>query len=131
MKDAMNKRQIMTTTAPRPGGAYSQGLVLDDYVWVASQGPYDPVTRIIVGTTIEEQTAQSLENVKAILEAAGATMADVVKVTVHLSDVNLFARFDLVYSRYFTDPKPVRTTIGSQLFGAFVMIDAVAYIGED
>ena len=127
----MAKEQIVTDQAPRPGGAYSQGLRIADYVWVASQGPYDPVTRAIVGTTIEEQTARTLDNVKAILEAGGATMADVVKTTVHLSDVSLFARFDKVYVRYFPDPKPVRTTVGSQLFGNLVMIDAVAHIGDD
>ena len=127
----MAKEQIVTDQAPRPSGAYSQGLRMDDYLWVASQGPYDPVTRAIVGTTIEEQTARTLDNVKAILEAGGATMADVVKTTVHLSDVSLFARFDKVYVRYFPDPKPVRTTVGSQLFGNLVMIDAVAHIGDD
>ena len=126
----MNKRQIITDAAPKPSGAYSQGLIVGDYVWVASQGPYDPVTRAIVGTTIEEQTARTLENVKAILEASGASMADVVKTTVHLSDVNLFARFNEIYTRYFPDPKPVRTTVGSQLFGTLVMMDAVAYIGD-
>ena len=127
----MTKRQIITDAAPKPGGAYSQGLVMGDYVWVASQGPYDPVTRAIVGTTIEEQTVRVLENVKAILEAGGASMADVVKTTVHLSDLNLFARFNEIYTRYFPDPKPVRTTVGSQLFGTLVMIDVVAYIGKD
>ena len=127
----MNKRQIITDAAPKPGGAYSQGLVVGDYVWVASQGPYDPGTRAIVGTTIEEQTVRVLENVKAILEASGASMADVVKTTVHLSDVSLFDRFNQIYTRYFPDPKPVRTTVGSQLFGTLVMIDVVAYIGKD
>ena len=127
----MRKEQIVTDLAPCPGGAYSQGLKIGNYLWVASQGPYDPITRAIVGTTIEEQTAQSLDNVKAILEAGGATMADVVKTTVHLSDVSLFAGFNKVYTSYFPDPKPVRTTVGSQLFGSLVMIDAVAYIGED
>jgi 2-iminobutanoate/2-iminopropanoate deaminase len=83
-----------------------------------------------VGETIEEQTARTLDNVKAILEAAGATMADVVKVTAHLSDLNLFSRYNRVYEQYFPDPKPVRTTVGSQLLNIMIEIDVVAYVGE-
>lgn len=127
----MSKQPIKTNRAPQPGGAYSQGIRAGNCIWVASQGPCDPKTREIVGSTIEEQTACALENVKAILEAADTTMGEVVKTTVHLSDLNLFSRFNEVYARYFPDPKPVRTTVGSQLFGVLVMIEAVAYIGEN
>src|SRR5690606_5913702 len=79
------KTLIQTTKGASPSGAYSQGLRVGDFVFVSGQGPLDPATGQVVGETIEEQTAQTLENVKAILEAAGATMADVVKSTVHLS----------------------------------------------
>jgi 2-iminobutanoate/2-iminopropanoate deaminase len=72
----------------------------------------------------------TLENVKLILEAAGASMADVVKATVHLSDLSLFPRYNTVYATYFPDPKPTRTTVGSQLLGILVEIDVIAYVGE-
>jgi 2-iminobutanoate/2-iminopropanoate deaminase len=111
-------------------GAYSQGLKAGDFIFVSGQGPLDPDTGKVVGETIEEQTTRTLENVKAILEAAGASMADVVKVSAHLSDLSLFDRYNKVYSTYFPDPKPTRTTVGSQLLGIMVEIDAIAYIGD-
>jgi len=125
----MPKQQILTDKGPKPGGAYSQGLKAGDFVFVSGQGPIDPVTGEIVGETIEEQTARTLDNVKAILEAGGATMADVVKSTVHLTDLGNFSRFNAVYSTYFPDPKPTRTTVGSQLLGIMIEIDVIAYVG--
>jgi len=126
----MSKQSIQTPKAPPPGGAYSQALRAGDFLFTAGTGPWDPQTRQVVGTTIEEQTARTLENLKAILEAGGANLADVVKTTVHLSDLGQFAAFNQVYTRYFPDPKPVRTTVGSQLSGILVEIDAVAYLGK-
>ncbi len=126
----MGKQQIRTDGAAAPGGAYSQGIRAGDFVYVSGQGPIDPASGEIVGETIEEQTERTLENVKAILEAAGASMADVVKATVHLTDLSLFPRYNEVYARYFPDPKPVRTTVGSDLLGIMVEIDVVAYVGE-
>ena len=126
----MAKQLIQTDGAPRPGGAYSQGLRAGDFIFVAGQGPTDPATGKVAGVTIEEQTARTLENIKAILEAAGATMTDVVKATVHLSDLSLFGRYNQVYASYFPDPKPVRTTVGSQLLGIMVEIDVIAYVGD-
>src|SRR5215813_6831597 len=125
----MPKQIILTNKAAKPGGAYSQGLRVGDFVFVSGQGPVDPATGKVVGETIEEQTTRTLENIKAILEAGGATMADVVKSTVHLSDLSLFPRYNTVYSTYFPDPKPVRTTVGSQLLGMLVEIDVIAYVG--
>jgi 2-iminobutanoate/2-iminopropanoate deaminase len=126
----MPKQQITTQSGASPIGAYSQGLRAGDFLFVSGQGPLDPVTGQIVGDTVEEQTARVLENIKAILEAGGATMADVVKVTAHLSDLSLFERYNRVYATYFPDPKPTRTTVGSQLLGILVEIDAIAYVGD-
>ena len=126
----MPKQQITTGSGAQPIGAYSQGLRVGDFIFVSGQGPLDPATGKIVGETIEEQTARVLENIKAILEAGGATMADVVKVSAHLSDLSLFQRYNKVYASYFPDPKPTRTTVGSQLLGILVEIDAIAYVGE-
>jgi 2-iminobutanoate/2-iminopropanoate deaminase len=127
----MSKQQITTISGASPVGAYSQGLRAGDFIFVSGQGPLDPQTGQIVGTTIEEQTGRVLENIKAILEAGGASMADVIKVSAHLSDMSLFSRYNNVYASYFPDPKPTRTTVGSQLPGILVEIDAIAYVGEE
>ena len=126
----MPKQLIQPADGPKPGGAYSPALRVGDFVFVAGQVGRDPTTGQ-AGETIEEQTRQVLENIKLLLEAGGAGMADVVKATVHLSDINLFARFNGVYASYFPDPKPVRTTTGSQLPGGLLVeIDVVAYVGK-
>lgn len=127
----MSKQQIRTSSGASPAGAYSQGLRVGNFIFVSGQGPLDPATGRIVGDTIEEQTARVLENIIAILEAGGATLADVVKVGAHLSDLSLFERYNKVYASYFPDPKPTRTTVGSQLMGILVEIDAIAYVGKD
>jgi 2-iminobutanoate/2-iminopropanoate deaminase len=126
----MPKQQITTASGASPAGAYSQGIRAGDFVFVAGQGPLDPATGQVVGETIEEQTERTLENVKAILEAAGASLADVVKASVHLSDLTLFPRYNEVYAGYFPDPKPARTTVGSALLGIMVEIDVIAYVGD-
>ena len=126
----MKKQRISTTNGAQPVGAYSQGLHAGDFVFVSGQGPLDPKTGKVVGASIEEQTTRVLENIKAILEAGGASMADVVKVSAHLSDMSLFERYNRVYASYFPDPKPTRTTVGSQLPGILVEIDAIAYVGK-
>ena len=126
----MPKIQVQTSHAPTPVGPYSQALKAGDFVFVAGQGSIDPSTQKVIGETIEEQTTQTLLNIKAILEAAGAELSDVVKATVHLSDLALFSRFNAVYTSYFPDPKPVRTTVGSQLPGILVEIDVIAYLRD-
>ena len=110
----MAKRRIETKAGAQPIGAYSQGMRVGDFIFVSGQGPFDPQTGDICGGNIEEQTARTLGSIKAILEAGGAAMADVVKVTAHLSDMSLFDRYNRVYSSYFPDPKPARTTVGRQ-----------------
>ncbi|HET7559714.1 MAG TPA: Rid family detoxifying hydrolase [Limnochordia bacterium] len=125
----MPKEVILTDNAPKPGGAYSQGLKAGGFVFVAGQGPADPRTGK-VAESIEEQTEQTINNVEAILKAGGATLADVVKCTVHLSDLALFQRFNAVYGKRFPDPKPTRTTVGSQLNNILVEIDCMAYVGD-
>lgn len=125
----MPKELIVVPDGPKPGGAYSPGLRAGDFIFVAGQGPANPASGKIEAEDIEGQTRQVLENIKTILAAGGATMADVVKTTVHLSDMSLFQRYNAVYAEYFPDPKPVRTTVGSQLHGFLVEIDVIAYVG--
>jgi 2-iminobutanoate/2-iminopropanoate deaminase len=128
----MPKQQIKAMFGASPIGAYSQGIRAGDFIFVSGQGPLDPATGQLVEGGIEEQTARVLENIKAILAADGATMADVVKVSAHLSDMELFSQYNKVYATYFPDPKPARTTVGSQLpmEGVLVEIDVIAYVAE-
>ena len=126
----MPKQAITTDKAPVPGGAYSQSVRAGDFIYVAGTVGKNAKTGEM-GATIAEQTTQTLDNIIAILEAGGATLDDVVKSTVHLSNLNLFSGFNDVYASYFSEPRPVRTTVGSQLApGILVEIDVVAYIGD-
>ncbi len=122
---------IKTDKAPAAVGPYSQGYRAGDFIFVAGQGPLDPETGKLQGDTIEEQTRQTLENIKAILEAGGAGMSDVVKVTVILTDLANFKRMNEVYKGFFSEPFPARITYGAGLAlpDMMVEIDAVAYVG--
>lgn len=124
------KQEIRTPDAPPPGGGYSQGIRRGNIVYTAGLGPQDPVTRQVVGETIQEQTRQTLRNLAAVLAAAGATFGDVVKVTVHLQDLQRdFPGYDRVYREVMPEPRPARTTVGSQLSGILVEIDMLAVLG--
>ena len=129
----MPKQQITTNLGAAPVGPYSPGLRVGDFIFVSGQGPLDPVTGKIVGTTIEEQTVRVLENIKVILEAGGATMADVVKANAFLSDISFFEPYNKIYGSYFPDPRPTRTTMVCQppIHGILVEIEVVAYVGQD
>src|SRR5437588_6545554 len=132
-KDNMAKYEIQTKRGAPPQGAYSQGCRAGDFIFVTGSGPIDPATGELVGNTIEQQTEQTIENMLAILEADGASLRDVVKVTVHLSDLSLFAPYNAVYARRFAKPYPVRTTVGSDLGhtpGMLIEIDCIAYVGS-
>lgn len=127
----MAKYEIRSKRGAPPRGAYSQGWRAGDFIFVTGTGPSDPATGTLVGDTIEQQTDQTIDNVSAILEADGASLQDVVKVTVHLSDTSLFARYNAVYGRRFSKPCPVRTTVGSNLGhapGMLIEIDCIAYV---
>jgi 2-iminobutanoate/2-iminopropanoate deaminase len=126
----MPKELIDTSQIVRPGGAYSSCLRAGDFVFVSGTLSNDAQGQR-VGDTIEEQTARVLETIQAILHAAGASLDDVVKATVFLSDESLFARYNQVYARYFADPKPTRITCGVQLHeGYLIEIEVVAYTGK-
>lgn len=127
----MAKKVVFTKNAPAPGGHYSQAIVAGDDIYVAGSGPFDPATHEIVAGGIAEQTRRTLDNIAAILEAAGATLSDAVKVTVYLKDMNDFRAMDAAYQAYFPTDPPARTTVQAELFGAgrLIVIDAVARIG--
>jgi 2-iminobutanoate/2-iminopropanoate deaminase len=126
----MAKYVIQSKRGTPPQGAYSQGWRAGDFIFVTGTGPIDPVTGNLVGDTIEQQTGRTIDNISAILEADGASLSDVVKVTVHLSDTSHFARYNSVYAQRFSQPYPVRTTVGSDLghtSGMLIEIDCIAY----
>jgi 2-iminobutanoate/2-iminopropanoate deaminase len=129
----MSKHVIQSDRGAPPQGAYSQGWRAGDFIFVTGTGPIDPVMGKLVGDDIERQAEQTIDNIEAILAADGASLGDVVKVTVHLSDTGLFARYNAVYARRFAKPYPVRTTVGSDLGhspGMLIEIDCIAYMEE-
>ncbi|MCS7229612.1 MAG: RidA family protein [Candidatus Kryptonium sp.] len=107
----MERKTIYTEKAPKPIGPYSQAIVAGDFIFTSGQIPIDPKTNQIVQGDIKEQTKQVLENLKAVLEAAGATFDDVVKVNVYMRDLNEFPAMNEVYSEYFKNSPPARTTV--------------------
>ena len=124
----MSKRELRSPKAPAPRGTYSQALVVGDFVYTSGMGPIDPETDQVVGTDVGTQTRQTLANLAAVLAEHGLGLDDVVKSTVHLQDLHRdFAAYDEVYRAHFTEPYPVRTTVGSDLNNILVEIDFVAY----
>ncbi|SEO18507.1 Rid family detoxifying hydrolase [Paenibacillus sp. OV219] len=122
------KEPIQTANAQQPGSMpYSQAIRVGDVIYVAGQGPIDPVTDELVGDTLEHQARRALDNVAAILEAAGAKLSDVVKVTVLLGEGVDFGAFNVIYKEYFTEPYPARTISPSPM-GFMVQIDAIAHL---
>lgn len=107
-------------------GAYSDGVIAGDLLFVSGQASVDFKTSKFILGSIEEETHLCLRNIKAIVEAAGASMQDVVKCTVHLSDIRDFDRYNKVYGQYFTGIRPARTTVQSVLAeGIKVEIDCI------
>ncbi len=121
---------VETPDAPRAAAPYSQGVVANGFLYTAGFGPHDPATGAVVQGTVEVQTARSLENIQAVLRSHGLGFHDVVKATVHLQDLRDLPGFNETYVKYFREPYPVRTTVGSQLPGFAVEIDVVARIPE-
>ncbi|KAB3533111.1 RidA family protein [Alkaliphilus serpentinus] len=106
----MNK-PINTSKAPAAIGPYSQAIEAGNMIFVSGQIPFVPETMTLVSEDVQDQTKQSLENLKAILEEAGYTLNDVVKTTVFIKDMNEFGLINEVYAKYFTDNKPARACV--------------------
>lgn len=122
-------REIRSPAAPAPVGPYSQAIEVGGFVFCAGQIPLDPATGQLVAGPVDAQAERVLANVSAVLEAAGTSLARVVKTTVFLADLADFARMNEVYSRWFaSDPKPARTTIQAARLpaGALVEIEVIA-----
>jgi len=107
----MAKKQIQTPNAPSAIGPYSQGIQAGNLIFVSGQIPLDPKSGELITGSIEDQTKRVLDNLKGILEAAGASMDGVVRTTIFLKDMGNFARVNEVYGTYFKAPFPARATV--------------------
>lgn len=124
------RKVIRTSNAPRPRGPYSQAIVAGDLVFVAGQVPVNPATNELELGDIRSETRLTLENVRAVLEAAGSSMRDVVRVGVFLADLNDFAAMNEVYAKFFPVDPPARSTVGAQLPKIKIEIDCVARLSK-
>jgi 2-iminobutanoate/2-iminopropanoate deaminase len=125
----MSKSAVSTDKAPQPAASYSQAVRAGNILQLAGQGPGDPATGQLVGDTVGEQTEQTMRNIAAILEAAGASLDDVVMMRVYLTSRDDFAGMNEVYGRYVNEPSPARTTVFTGLgAGMLVEIDALAVV---
>ncbi len=122
------KEIIISDELPAPKGPYSPAIRAGGFVFVSGQGPNDPATGEVVKRDIQQQTRLVLENVRAILVAAGSSLEKVVKTNVYLSDIANFAAMNEVYATFFTAEPPARTTIQAAALplGIDVEIDAIA-----
>src|SRR6187399_1368388 len=123
----MSKIEIKHPDKSVSTGAYSAGILIDGWLYVSGQGPLDLSTGEVIHGTIEEETRLTLSHVRKIVEEAGGSIDDIVKCTVHLSDINDFEKYNAVYASFFPGIKPARTTVQSVLSdGIKIEIDAVA-----
>lgn len=127
----MSLKMITAENAPEALGPYSHAVVAGSFAFVSGQIPIDPKTNTIV-EGIEAQTRQSLENCVAILKSCGATVKDVVKAGIFISDMNNFGAINEVYGEYFNEHKPARACVEVARLPKDVMveIEMIAYIGE-
>ena len=119
---------ISSDEAPAAVGAYSQATTTDDLAFTAGQIPLTPEGDLLDGADIDIQTEQALENVEAVLEAAGASIADVLKMTVYLADIDDFEEMNDIYETFFDEDPPARSAIGVDALpkGVGVEIEAIA-----
>jgi reactive intermediate/imine deaminase len=108
----MSKQIISTANAPAAIGVYSQAVRVGNTIWVSGQIPLDPATKELVTGGIDAQVRRVLENLKAIVAAAGASLDDVVKATVFLTDLSHFALVNKIMAEYFREPYPARAAVG-------------------
>ena len=131
----MNRKVIRTDLAPAPVGPYNQAIAASGLVFVAGQIPLDPSSGEIVGEAdVAQQTQQVIANIKAVLEASGSKLQDVVKTTVFLVDLNDFAAMNAVYAQYFEDAiAPARACVQVSRLpkDVLVEIDCIAVIGSN
>ena len=124
----LKREAIHSSDAPTATGGYSPAIRLGDWVFVSGQGPIDPATGTLIGSTIEDQTVAALRNVEAILRSSGGDLTDVVKVTAFLKDLGHFVRYDQAYRQVMPNPLPARTTVGADVGEILIEVDAIAFL---
>ena len=124
-----NWTPVVPSDVPAPKGPYSPAVRVGGFVYVSGQTPRDAATGELVGNDIATQTRQTLSNVQRILAEAGASLQDVVSVTIHLADVDDWTAMNAVYTEFFSSPFPSRTAVGCSLRDILVEISVVAYTG--
>jgi reactive intermediate/imine deaminase len=126
----MNKQIISTVDAPAAIGPYSQAVRVGNTIWVSGQIPLDPRTKDLVQGDFEAETRQVFDNVRAIVVAAGATLDDVVKANVYLTDLAHFALVNKIMSEYFREPYPARAAVGVAALprGARVEVECIVAV---
>lgn len=129
----MVKEEVRTALAPKAIGPYSQGVRIGRYIFLSGQIPIEPVSGELVAGGVGLQTRQVLKNLQAVVGASGASLRDVVKTTVYLTDLSTFSEMNAVYAEFFTEPYPARATVGVSALpkGAAVEIDAIVVAGDD
>ena len=125
----MNRETITAEAAPEPAGPYSHAVVANGFAYVSGQGPVDPETGA-APDAFQDQVRQTFRNVRTILEAAGSSLEQAVKVNVYLTDLTRFAQFNEVYEEFFHTEPPARTTVGAALLGILVEVDCVAVVEQ-
>jgi 2-iminobutanoate/2-iminopropanoate deaminase len=128
----MRKEIIFTEKAPKPIGPYSQAVQVGDFLFLSGMVAINPATGKVEETDVSSQTRRVMENAKAILEAAGLSFEHVVKATVYLANPDDFAAMNEVYSQYFPQNPPARTTVAAHFPRKefLVEIDFIAYVGR-
>jgi reactive intermediate/imine deaminase len=122
-----NRIEVTSETLPPPAGPYSHGIIANGFLYTAGFGPKDAAGRT-VGSTVGEQTRQTMRNILSVLSANHMDASHIVKATVHLADLSDFAEFNVAYEEFLIRPYPVRTTVGSNLANILVEIDVVAVV---
>lgn len=132
MSKQTQRRAVATEAAPAAVGPYSQGMLCGNLLFISGQLPIDPASGKLIEGTIEEKTRQVLDNLRAIAEAAGAGLKDVVKTTVFLKDMNDFGAMNSVFAEYFSDTPPARAAIQAAALpkDADIEIEAVAVLSN-
>lgn len=125
------KKTVSTEHAPKAIGPYSQAVVANGMAYLSGQIPLDPSTNQLIEGGIAQQTERVLENLKAVLEACGASLRSVVKTTVYLKDMGEFQAMNEIYGRYFSEDAPARATVQAAKLprDVSVEIDAIAVVG--
>ncbi|MEM0361282.1 MAG: RidA family protein [Sulfolobales archaeon] len=126
-------KKVITDKAPRPAGPYAQGVIAGCLLFISGQIPIDPNTGELVEGDFKLKVRRVLENVKAIVEASGGSLKDVVKVTVFIRDIKLFQTFNEIYSEYFGNTAPARSLVEVSNLprDAEVEVEAIAYLCSD